>query len=133
MKAQELRIGNWVMFDNRIFQIDSIAIVFPTLNTDEFGIGVVDWNNIKPVTLTEEWLLRFGFSSKYKSCHTKWNILGFDLDQKSDENDDGNKIPQEQVFYFNYQYDIKSVHQLQNLYFALTGEELTLKENTNGN
>lgn len=41
----------------------------------------------------------------------------------------------EQLFYVfmnstkeDYHIEIKTVHQLQNLYFALTGEELTLKQ-----
>lgn len=118
MEARELRIGNWITIWNNEHQVSSSIIIAIEKNT----IGY------KPIPLTEEWLLKLGFSSKYKSCHIKWNILGFDLDQKSDEDDDGNKIPQEQVFYFNYQVDIKYVHQLQNLYFALTGEELTIKQ-----
>jgi hypothetical protein len=126
MTAQELRIGNWVMFDNRIFQIDSIAIVFPTLNTDEFGIGVVDWNNIKPVTLTEEWLIKFGFDRR---GYTSSNGSKLVLHHKEP------MYPNGRIYYNSWciknelpQY----VHQLQNLYFALTGEELTLKENNNG-
>ena len=43
---KDLRIGNSVMYDNRIFQISAITDEFPLLNTPEFGIGVVDWNNI---------------------------------------------------------------------------------------
>ena len=42
MKAEEFRIGNWVEHDNRYFKIHSIAKVFTTLDTIEFGIGVVD-------------------------------------------------------------------------------------------
>jgi len=37
--------------------------------------------------------------------------------------DKHNNIPNEQIW-----VNIKHVHQLQNLYFALTGEELTIKE-----
>jgi len=61
MKANELRIGNLVSYDGRIFEIDTIAKEFPTLNTIEFGIGVVDWENIEPIPLPEEWLIKFGF------------------------------------------------------------------------
>ncbi len=37
--------------------------------------------------------------------------------------DKHNNIPNEQIW-----VNIKHVHQLQNLYFALTGKELTIKE-----
>lgn len=66
IKANELRLGNWVKYDNRYFQIHSIADVFPTLNTDEFGIGVVDYNNISPVELTPEILEAAGFDNGIK-------------------------------------------------------------------
>lgn len=61
IKPQELMLGNWVQYDKQYFQIDSIAEVFPTLNTDKFGIGVVDYNNIKPIPLSEEVLIQHGF------------------------------------------------------------------------
>lgn len=119
MEARELRIGNFFLGDtseNNFQQITAIEIL-------DFNNDPLD-DYYKPIPLTEEWLLKFGFFSKYKSCYVRWNILGFDIQQKSDEDDNGNKIPQEQVFYFNYMYEIKYVHQLQNLYFALTQKEL---------
>lgn len=125
MESNELRIGNLVEYDNRIFEIDSVAKEFPTLNTIEFGIGVVDWNNIKPTPLTEEWLYKFGFIKEgfidgtYNFFHENMygnNCLlptgdGFEL-----------LIGNTEIFY---------VHQLQNLCFALTGKELELKKATN--
>jgi len=59
-------VGNLVKYDGKIYELDTIAAEFPTLNTDEFGIGVVDWNNIEPIPLTPEILVRFGFE-KYKT------------------------------------------------------------------
>ena len=41
------------------------------------------------------------------------------------EDDEGNLTG---VFMYDFRIQIKYVHQLQNLYFALTGEELILKE-----
>ena len=115
MNPKEFRIGNLVEYDNRVFRIDSIAESFPTLDTPEFGIGVVDWNNIKPIPLTEEWLIRFGFVkngdlSKYWALNNVdvWELNGGyanDLDKT-----------------------IESVHSLQNLYFCLIGKELILNE-----
>ena len=123
MNAKEFRLCNYVEFENRIFQIDTIAEVFPTLNTAEFGIGVVDWNNLKPIPLTEEWLIKFGgidtgyeiyIKAKTKIIEFKWS----------------SKIVATGVrngWYCKRYKHIKYVHQLQNLYFTLTGEELTIK------
>ena len=120
IQSQEVRIGNLVEYDKRIFEIHSIAEVFPTLNTEEFGIGVVDWNNIKPIVLTKEWLLKLGWEEKkgtakgigefnwfekggYSTCHIGQGLIGIqDIDHKP----------------------VMHVHQFQNLYFSLTGEEL---------
>jgi hypothetical protein len=72
---------------------------------------------INPIPITEEWLVRFGFE------HEETEYSNF-------QNKDGVRL-----FFHNgvWNYSslntvIKSVHQLQNLYFALTGEELTLNE-----
>lgn len=126
MKAQELRIGNLVKYDNRIFEIDSIAKVFPTLNTDEFGIGVVDYNNIEPILLTEEWLFRFGFDKTYELrkniyCLKEYKaIIYFYKNSRIDLKIGGYEFKDKDRKQKRYEY----VHQLQNLYFALTGEEL---------
>jgi len=73
--------------------------------------------NIEPIPLTEEWLLKFGFEIKQgRFGNEYWGKIN--LYTSSDK-----KI----VFCFDgYLKGIKYVHQLQNLYFALTGNELTL-------
>ena len=120
MKAKNYRIGNLVKYDNRVFEIDTIAKVFPTLNTTEFGIGVVDWDNIKPIILTEKWLIKFGFekqrfcAKKGIQCQYKKNKIKLDISNSG-------------IVYLSYKNTpLNSVHQLQNLYFALTQKELTL-------
>lgn len=82
-----------------------------------------------PVPLTEEWLLRLGFylndrghekqygpPHDWSPCYIYWDKLsGFCF--------------QFENYQLNYE-DIKVeyVHQLQNLYFSLTGKELEIKE-----
>jgi hypothetical protein len=130
MDAKELRIGNSVYYhisdeiDSRK-EWDEISTIDAK---DLEWLSNHDDPDYKPIPLTEEWLTKFGFNSKYKSVHVHWNLSGFGLEQASDVDDDGNSIPQKQVFYYEFVYEIKFVHQLQNLYFALRGEELTIKE-----
>lgn len=132
INPNESRIGNLVYYDNRVFEIDTIAEEFPTLNTIEFGIGVVAWNNIKPIPITEEWLLKFGFEKREGSvCDSFYIGLNpithdwlFDLvwlKNMMDYSYEGNP------FYKNGHHEVKYIHQLQNLYFALTQKELTCK------
>lgn len=80
-------------------------------------------SNIKPIPLTEEWLLKFGFE--------KGNDFIGDCFYIEREKEDFVLHPKKDYFYFYFLYDsveVKHVHQLQNLYFVLTNEELTLKE-----
>ena len=119
MKAKNFRIGNVIKYDNRTFTIDTIAEEFPTLDTIEFGVGVVDWNNIQLIELTEDWLTKFGFiSNPYQDRYEKGDFF-IHCDKTKEFLD---------LWVSNCRLDLKYVHQLQNLYFALTGEELTEKE-----
>ncbi len=103
MKAQELRIGNYLKKDV-VVKIDARRIFDIWEETKEY----------QPILLTEEWLLRFGFVSnpyqdryENKSIHVQCN-----------------KTRGVTELWIENMPHIKYVHQLQNLYFALTGEEL---------
>lgn len=141
MKASELRIGNLVKYDNRIFEIDSIAKVFPTLNTDEFGIGVIDYNNIEPIFLTIEWLLKIGFVYQEENQWFELNVIKEDLEKdiyglSINSLGTSDCIPAIWIGNLteNISFDVAGckctyVHQIQNLYFALTGKELEYEQN----
>jgi hypothetical protein len=71
----------------------------------------------QPIPLTEEWLFKFGFR-KYSSTQFDkgnfWTIANH------------NETKHFGMWCNHLEIYIKYVHQLQNLYFALTGEELTI-------
>lgn len=85
-----------------------------------------NYENIKPIPLTEEWLLKFGFDAPDIN------------DDEYELNDTKNELTIRISFYGEtFLTDMRSqdclyvrhkkmqyVHQLQNFYFALTGEEL---------
>jgi hypothetical protein len=121
MKAEELRIGNLVQDDyGQIKVVNSIdfnpdrldyTISFPFGDYEEVGL-------LTPIPLTEELLLKFGFEILLTNN-------GSVLYRKNSQ--DVNIHP---MGGFTYGVrgvpvvKIKHVHQLQNLYFTLTGEEL---------
>jgi hypothetical protein len=118
MKANELRIGNWVIKSLKSGNGRKInsEIRYDDLNWICEDLGSF---NYEPISLTEEWLIRFGF--KWDICSQSywngmWNIVKGNAYQKLFSFKIGNS-------FFTMEY----VHQLQNLYFALTGEELTIK------
>lgn len=111
MKANELRLGNYVMDGHDIEKVNYKMIEMLVKNQAEFD----------PIPLTEDWLLKFGFSK-----HLVYDFYSYNY------------------FYFESFYDegyflvvegghvntkgIKYVHDLQNLLYDLEGKELTLNE-----
>lgn len=140
MDAREFRIGNLVQFIGGF--IAEISAVKKD-NTFEFEISQMDLDkqiqvyvgtgtnedqfrdlNVSPITITKEWLLELGFKEMPYSffvnvpyAHTKdENILVF-IGKNGVEFTLGGET---------YLCKLKYVHQLQNLYFALTGTELKM-------
>lgn len=113
MQAKELRIGNLVNHCTGQREIGGILIdSVEFMPKEELSYGAT-LEDIDPITLTEEWLLKFGFDIPYQFVASKGEI----------------HLAIEQGicrYYVNSEYwkDIDYVHSLQNLYFALTGEEL---------
>jgi len=134
MEATELRIGNWVykhtdstIHEKQVSAIDSDGVKFR--DTYFTFVNVHGVANIKPIPLTKEWLVKLGF---YKEGET---LLSLPKDVKDRMSGDiGKRWPS---FFYNNRLNkwmdcqtrvaIEHVHQLQNLYFALTGEELNIK------
>lgn len=118
MDVRELRIGNYIdsiYFDNITHKVVEIrdCVVY----TEKYkGIS---FPSIKPIPLTEEWLIKFGFKKvedggfKHPNIHfilygcegeySFCTVEGYDINDR-----------------------IKFVNQLQNLCYALTGEELKI-------
>ena len=117
MKAEELRIGNIILLDDEEIILTGIKgnTVFWKNGFDMTGLT---GSEIKPIPLTEEWLLKFGFVQFPAS--NLWDKEDFWAIYKKVNTDEWRCDHLEMQF--------KYVHQLQNLYFALTGEELQLKE-----
>ena len=144
LNHKEFRIGNLVEYDGRVFEIDSVSEVLPTLNTIEFGIGVVDWNNLKPIPLNEDWLVRLG--GEKLPYHNILNSIFFKVGRNRivsvgnvgtpnemiwlcQVNATNDKIIDDLICLRNYDYDgYTPVHTFQNLIHALTGTELTITD-----
>lgn len=124
LQSKDLRIGNWYMSDlmiENIFQIEAEDI----LDIDK---GIVDYYAIP---LNEDWLIGLGFFKRWVQDEMYY--------EKSIDGTDSIRVLKSDFSYGTYVFDklahcpqpnIPSVHELQNLYFALTGEELELKNET---
>lgn len=126
MKATELRLGNLV--ENQKGNIEPILGLYTIPNyvevTTENRVGLA--GDFKPIPLTEEWLERFGFEEKmiYNSIH--YELGDFKVYINIDNGQPSGFFDYHRVSMIGIKAQLDYVHQLQNLYFALTGEELTL-------
>ena len=121
----DVRIGNLVDYQGKIYEIDTIAKEFPTLNTDEFGIGVVHWNDLKGVELTEEWLVEKSifYVTLENTAGKTYNIFNYGISDSDIKIVFFNKSSK----FFRKDLEIIFVHQLQNLYHSIKGKELIIK------
>ena len=128
MKAEELRVGNWVKDIKKGYGfIEAIETnwVAACFNCG-FGMGVykILITEIEPIPLTEELLKKCGFQQRpirndsYSLCLQEFCIY-------RNKDTCHFELPNEYGGTGSY-VEIKSLHQLQNLYFALTGEELEM-------
>lgn len=127
MDARELRIGSLV--NNYGMGTPVLIDIRPFhFSTFELNIGMYE-----PIPLTEEWLIKLGFEKtliKFNDNSVLEALLfnGFVVQKNSMYQ--GWIVSRKQIdqpFKIHYLNSILYVHQLQNLYFALTGEELIIK------
>jgi hypothetical protein len=123
MKSNELRIGNWVEQPN-----GGVTRVTAILNDLQIKTetGYID-KYCRPIPLTEEWLLKFGFE--------KDEIGQLFLEPYIDDVEanivfylEGDEVVLRDSFEDIFLTRVHFIHQLQNLHHALTGKELKLKE-----
>jgi hypothetical protein len=131
MTAAELRIGNYYNENGVIKQVSPSTI-------EELWFAERSW--VQPILLTEEWLLKFGF----KAWDDKKTIYTLEIDIDEYNNTCFRFWFQSDKLVFDYiqneihptesifddkniiRLEIKYLHQLQNLYFALTNQELKI-------
>jgi hypothetical protein len=144
IKPEQLRIGNFVYDDfKEVHRVESISsdayknwskepnVILSKIN----GLkGFYQSDEIEPIPLSEEWLLKFGFKKDTYEEGT-W-IHGKFCIYKSREED----VYWRQIWAYNEgianvgwnvldeEKEIKFLHELQNYFYIISREELTLNE-----
>ncbi len=123
MKKEDLRIGN-LLTDNTGKEVQVLAIAINNLRVS--GTHAIEYENVTGIPLTPEWLERFGFENDSYANFSKkiadyaYLVISF-KDYACAQICENPSIADHDI-----DAPCKYVHQLQNLIFALTGEELTL-------
>jgi len=136
---EELRIGNHVKFP---YQKDNEYLVIEGIKDDYIYYSARSVSNmnapldaIEPIPITEDLLLRLGFEKDGESYNSPsdefdiilhqnegmWTASNVFINSIQGISSGENFVCMGDCF--------KYIHQLQNLYFALTGQELTLTNN----
>lgn len=126
IKANELRIGNLINYKGREIFVTMIGeFGIQSKSNDETINAKFRTFDLKPIPLTEQWLLDFGFESKginpdapiftydrfkfiYKPSYNYWYVVD--------------------LYSSTYLTKIEFVHEAQNFIFAMNSQELTLKQ-----
>lgn len=128
INANELRIGNYVDVNQYPLEDTYLPMVVSSISYNEtydkvvlehvfdsggWQGGVLDW---KPIPLTEEILLKCGFRSNPYQDRYELGSLHIECD----------KTKGQTALWINDFPYVKHLHQLQNLYFALTNQEIEI-------
>jgi hypothetical protein len=135
VKVSEVRIGNFLLFDfphrgkvqYRSERINNNFDGFRPIAT----INDVPVEKVYGIPLVDSWLTKFGFEKIDRQFQHNWIIR---LDKTGEHY--SVQFSEDKFWLSNSEYDawcyvirdVEFVHELQNLYYVLTGEELMIKE-----
>ena len=105
MQAYELRIGNLIKKNNEIIRVNKHTF----LNIDNYP------EKYEPILLSLDWFDKLGFDKSWHGYENGKSEYTFELE---------NKEYSLLIDGLHTKTKIKFVHQLQNLYFALIGQEV---------
>lgn len=146
IELKELRIGNFLEYKGEIVYVSMLSLDIDDEYEDQIGITkfgtsskeMGGWNrslvnDLKRIPLAPEWLEKFGFelNGQHPNVWSKDWAKELYVDQIVGLEFQTTGLLQAMVMgndWVAFGRPLQFLHQLQNLYFALTGEELTIKE-----
>jgi hypothetical protein len=131
MEARELRIGNWIKdrgakhWQISAWEGPNKVAAKPIIFSEDKVFGKLighpfteEVDYLQPIEITQDWLVRFGYHKNgFKEIYNGW----FNWESGVLEIGGPDSCTQGMMWRAPCNY----VHQLQNLYYALTGKELT--------
>lgn len=133
MKTQDLRLGNFLKYDDNI--LCEVAEIYNNVIYcfDKYGEDLHCMEFVKPIELTEDILIKAGFKKGYNEIYSKTIKNDFYEYNISYQNVKDNKYSFVASGYKNNELkrqirldNIQYLHQLQNAYYLLTNQELEI-------
>lgn len=124
MNPREVRIGNLLEDrEGRLCRVEYIDVV--EFKAPAISGGMTALPN-SPILLTWKWLQQFGFTQSPSFTRCKWLSINGKVNfyQIDDMYEDGWLF---KCWHWELSKKVVYVHELQNLYFGLTGEDLKLE------
>jgi hypothetical protein len=119
MDVKELRIGNWI--NHRHSKLSFIVSEINAFNQNT--VNGIELSDCEPIPLTKDWLLKFGFFIAETNGTLEATLINFRYTVQTANDYNGFFFCDGEIVLINFEY----VHQLQNLFFSLSGKELILK------
>lgn len=133
INQKELRIGNLVNvqlnYDEVSYdkcEVEQITDKHLHHSLPTGGGTVTQWDKVEPIDLDNNWFMAFGFI--YKDGASEYGEQRKNKVHIYVHDEDPGFFHFSRGMFDGKKHEIKYVHQLQNLYFALTGDELVLQE-----
>jgi hypothetical protein len=122
MNIKELRIGSFLRYKVSKNPVEVLGMQLKDNSVEIKGATGVSNSYFEPIPLNEDWLLNLGFDlvEELKDSTTEYSMGDFFILFT------GGKYVLSN--YFNRKSSLNYVHELQNLYFSITGSELEQKK-----
>jgi hypothetical protein len=117
MKYNELRLDNWVRWDGPLYK-EHARIICVAKEEVMFACGdTATYNELKPIRLTRKLLKQIGcdYFGKDNDGIDRYELNGFEILVSGNE-----------CYNLQSGRHFKSLHQLQNLYYQLKGEDIKI-------
>ena len=141
MKVNDLRIGNWIKYEDKLVQVVQLSSLMILCQREEnqFLVNCAP-KEFQPIELTEEVLVKIGFKKEERITS---NLYYLDFEENEDDITrvkyviyNSNSLPLLKIITTKYnsfegfeltKRGIKYLHELQNAYYLLTGQELNIE------
>lgn len=126
MRIEELRVGNYVLHNDKIIEIYNIISDYNGVNMHMDYLYYIDIPELKPIQLTEEILLKCEGIINHPTIENRYELEDYGI-YFNIEDGYWDEPSLDVLINGTYITCVEFLHQLQNLYFALTNQELNIE------